>query len=85
MSEQAERQGNVIPIHSKRDAIEWGERWMETHRRLYANCQRVIDEYEHRLLMARTDLLLEQCERLLERIAHEDEIKRFRAMLGDTC
>ena len=72
--------GNV-EIRTRHDALQWGGEWQAAYLELERNVRKVVDEYEHRLLMLRSDLLAEQCHRLIERIELQDEIKRLRGLI----
>ena len=68
------KQEPLLKIRTVREALSYGDAWRE-----YA--MRMEDEYQWQLLMLKTDLTIEGAQRLIERIALQDEIKRLRGLI----
>ena len=73
--------GGKIAIYSREGALKWGDGWKDAYTALYQARHWEIRELQDELLFAQVDLTIERGERLLERIAFEDEIKRLRGMI----
>lgn len=78
-AKQMARMG-LVPIRSMQQALTWGEGWMKAHDAQLRLHAQEVDALKWELLLLRSDLICEQAERLIERIAFEDEIKRLRGL-----
>lgn len=71
----------LIPIITLEDALDWGDGWEKSYAELRRVYYQHVEELQAQFLYAKVDLACEQAERLIERIALQDEIKRLRALI----
>lgn len=62
----------LIPIRTIEEALDWGDSWERAYRELLTAARKETSAMQDRILLLETELLIEQCERQLERLGAPD-------------